>query len=103
MQVELVYALPSEQKRYRFEAPAGITVQEALNLSGILTEIPSLLTPDLLIGIWGKRVSLHHTLQANDRIEIYRPLLIDPKEVRQLLVKKERQGKKRSFYPKKLT
>ncbi len=101
MQVELVYALPSEQKRYRFEAPAGTTVQEALNLSGILTEIPSLLTPDLLLGIWGKRVSLDHTLQADDRIEIYRPLLIDPKEVRQLLVKKERQGKKRSFYPKK--
>ncbi|NNM58954.1 MAG: RnfH family protein [Legionellales bacterium] len=99
MEVEVVYALPTEQKCYRFEVPPGITVQMAIDLSKITQAIPALQTPDLLVGIWGKRVTLERVVRPNDRIEIYRPLLIDPKKVRQLLVKTERKGKKRSFYP----
>ncbi|MFN7097468.1 MAG: RnfH family protein [Gammaproteobacteria bacterium] len=88
--VELVYALPTMQKQYRFEVIAHATVQQALDASGVLSEFPELQQQELMLGIWGKRVDLQHQVQDEDRIEIYRPLLIDPKLARQAKAKKKR-------------
>lgn len=89
--IELVYALPASQKQYRFEIEEGATVQQALDMSGVWREFPELQQQELLVGIWGKRVTLQHVLCANDRIEIYRPLVIDPKQARQVKVLRERR------------
>jgi putative ubiquitin-RnfH superfamily antitoxin RatB of RatAB toxin-antitoxin module len=91
--IELVYALPSQQKQYRFEVLEHTTVQHALEVSGVLQDFPELQQQELMLGIWGKRVSLQQVLKPDDRIEIYRPLLLDPKQARQVKVMRERKKK----------
>ncbi|SDH90792.1 RnfH family protein [Nitrosomonas sp. Nm132] len=82
IEVEVAYALPHRQFIKRFDVPIGTTIEQAITLSGIkdiFTEI------DLEIqksGIFGKLAKLETILQNGDRIEIYRPLLLDPKEKR---------------------
>jgi uncharacterized protein len=74
MKVEVVRALPHAAEVVSVELPAGATVADALAASGIQMESP--------VGIFGKRVTLGHKLLPGDRVEIYRPLAIDPKEAR---------------------
>jgi putative ubiquitin-RnfH superfamily antitoxin RatB of RatAB toxin-antitoxin module len=81
IRVEIAYALPEMQEIVALELPAGATVKDAIFLSGIAarhSEIPA--TP--AVGIHGRRVPLNIILRAGDRIEIYRPLLADPKQAR---------------------
>lgn len=80
--IEVVYALPHEQTLLKLAVPQGSTVGQGLELSGILEKYPEI---DLLkgkFGIFGKLSKLDVVLRDTDRIEIYRPLLADPKEVR---------------------
>jgi hypothetical protein len=80
MRIEVVYALPLQQDCTVVECRAGATVREAIENSGILRRHPDI---DLTrIGIWGKRCSLDERLREGDRVELYRPLGADPKEVR---------------------
>lgn len=74
MRVELVYALPQRAEHRTLELPAGSTARDALAAAG-LTEVHA-------VGVFGKRVKLDHTLREGDRLEIYRPLAVDPKEAR---------------------
>ncbi|MGH8728725.1 MAG: RnfH family protein [Burkholderiales bacterium] len=78
--VEVVYALPHEQKSIRLTVASNATVQEALELSGLLANHPEIDLEN--VGIFGKRVQQNTVLQDRDRIEIYRPLAVDPKEAR---------------------
>jgi hypothetical protein len=68
--------------------PAGSTVAQAVAASGVLDRHPALRALAdagvLQVGVWGKRCSLDRPVAANDRIELYRPLLVDPKEARRL-------------------
>jgi len=80
MKIEIVYALKNEQFFYTEEVEKGTTVGDALKNSQLLKEIPNL---DISkIGIFSRAVKSDEILSENDRIEVYRPLLIDPKQQR---------------------
>ena len=81
--VEVVYALPEKQRIVKLEVPAGTTVFEAVTLSKMDQLFDELtISADLKLGVWGKAVTADSALEAGERVEIYRPLLADPKEVR---------------------
>lgn len=81
--VELVYAKPEEQVLHTLEVEKGTTVDQLLKLSGILEQFPEI-EPGTKnkLGIFGKITKGNTELREKDRVEIYRPLIADPKEVR---------------------
>lgn len=80
--VEVVYALPHEQTLLKVQAPQGATVAEVVRLSGILDKYPEIDIAKNKLGVYGKLSKPDAELRDRDRIEIYRPLIADPKEVR---------------------
>ena len=80
--VEVAYALPSQQVILSLEIKPETTIEEAIQLSGILEQYPEIDLAKTKVGVFGKLSKLKATLRAGDRIEIYRPLIADPKEVR---------------------
>jgi putative ubiquitin-RnfH superfamily antitoxin RatB of RatAB toxin-antitoxin module len=80
--IELVYALANEQKLLKQQLPAGTTVAEAIQASGMLERYPEINPAVNKFGIFGKLAKADTVLRDKDRIEIYRPLIADPKEVR---------------------
>ena len=88
--VELVYALPTQQMLLKSEVPKGTTIAEAVKLSGILDKFPEIDVEKGRFGIFGKLSKVDAVLRVKDRIEIYRPLIADPKEVRR---KRAEEGK----------
>ncbi|MDP2505080.1 MULTISPECIES: RnfH family protein [unclassified Oceanobacter] len=81
--VEVAYALPEKQRILVVQVPVGSSLLEAARLSGIQREFPSLDLESAKMGIFGKAVrNLAEAVQDGDRIEIYRPLIIDPKQAR---------------------
>ena len=88
--IEVVYALPGEQTLLKRSVPGGTTVAEALQASGVLAKHPEIDMDKNKLGIFGKLTKADAVLRDKDRIEIYRPLIADPKEVRR---KRAEQGK----------
>lgn len=82
IRVEIVYALPRTQTLLTIEAPEGITAAEAVRQSGILEKHPEINLAQAKLGVYGKHVKPETPLRDRDRVEIYRPLIADPKEVR---------------------
>jgi len=82
IQVEVVYGLAHKQKLLSLPVKIGITVEQAIIESGILTLFSEIDLTQNKVGIWNKAVKLSQLVQDLDRIEIYRPLIADPKEVR---------------------
>jgi putative ubiquitin-RnfH superfamily antitoxin RatB of RatAB toxin-antitoxin module len=80
--VEVVYALQDRQKVATVHLTAGATVREAIERSGLLLEFPDIDLARNKLGIWNKLAKPEAVLRDKDRVEIYRPLLADPKEVR---------------------
>lgn len=80
--VEVAYALPTEQLIVPIRVKTGITAEQAIKASGILSKFPEIDLTTNKIGIFGKLSKLDATLRHLDRVEIYRPLIADPKEVR---------------------
>jgi putative ubiquitin-RnfH superfamily antitoxin RatB of RatAB toxin-antitoxin module len=80
--VEVVYALPERQEVIRLRLPEGSTVQQAVAASGLLEKHPEIDATIAKLGIFGKLTKADATLRERDRVEIYRPLIADPKEVR---------------------
>jgi putative ubiquitin-RnfH superfamily antitoxin RatB of RatAB toxin-antitoxin module len=80
--VEIVYALPDVQTLLKKTLPAGSTVMEAILACELLEKFPGLDLSAHKLGIFGKLTRADTVLRDKDRIEIYRPLLADPKEVR---------------------
>lgn len=82
--VEVAYATPEKQKILSFEVEEGTTVAQAAQLSGIVNEFPEIDLADAKMGIFGKAVRKpeEEILRDMDRVEIYRPLIIDPKVAR---------------------
>ncbi len=64
------------------EVEPGTTASQAAERSNITAKFPGLSLEDAKFGIFGKAVKADHKLRAGDRVEIYRPLIADPKEVR---------------------
>ncbi len=82
MIVEVAYALPDEAFLEAFEVAEHSTIEEVITQSGVLARYPEIDLQSQSVGIFGKVAKLTDTLREKDRIEIYRPLLADPKEVR---------------------
>ena len=80
--VEIAYALPEEQVIISIKVPTIFNVQQAIEKSGIQKKFPSIDLSKNKVGIFGKKTTLDQTLNDRDRIEIYRPLILDPKEMR---------------------
>lgn len=88
--VEVVYALPHEQILLSLQVPQGSTVRDAIRSSGILEKYPEIDLARNKLGIFGKLSKEDAVLRERDRVEINRPLLADPKEVRR---KRAEEGK----------
>lgn len=82
MTIEVVYALPRQQIILQEQVAIGSTVGEVLATSKMHAQVENLQIADGKVGIFGKAVKLSQVLKAGDRIELYRPLLTDPKEAR---------------------
>lgn len=80
--IEVVYAKPGQAKRVVLTLEAGATVQQAIEQSGLLDEFPEIDLNRNKVGVWNKLAKLDQVLRDRDRVEIYRPLIADPKEVR---------------------
>lgn len=80
--VEVAYALPSQQVMVAVDVAPESTVEAAIRESGVLDRFPEIDLNENRVGVFGKLAKLSDGLQAGDRIEIYRPLIADPKEVR---------------------
>lgn len=82
--VEVAYATPNQQKLIRFEVDAGTNALQAIELSGIKDFFPNIDPGNCKVGIFGKVLPkpAGYELREGDRVEIYRPLKIDPKQAR---------------------
>ena len=86
MKVDVVCAHPGSAQVVRVELPAGATLRDALAASGFNPK-------NQAVGIFGKRAALDHPLADGDRVEIYRPLALDPKEARRLRARKRQPSR----------
>jgi putative ubiquitin-RnfH superfamily antitoxin RatB of RatAB toxin-antitoxin module len=82
IQVEIVYAKPERQEIAKLQLPAGSTVGQAIEASGLLARYPEIDLAKNKLGVYAKLAKPDTALRDRDRVEIYRPLIADPKEVR---------------------
>lgn len=82
MKVEVVYALVDKSEIVKLELPDGSTVVQAVEASGLLAKYPEIDVKKNKFGIYAKLAKADAVLREQDRVEIYRPLIADPKEVR---------------------
>ncbi len=96
--VEVAYALPDKQRIIRLAVPQGTSMLEAVSLSRIAEHFPGLDVENGAMGIFGKTVAspAQRVLLDGERVEIYRPLIIDPKEVRKQRAAKAKDALKGS-------
>ena len=92
LSIEVCYAQPGEETLLAIELPEGATVRQALEASGILGRFPQINLAQQKVGVFGKLKPLDAVLADHDRVEIYRPLIIDPKAARQRRVEKTRKA-----------
>lgn len=81
MNISVVFVSETHQHLQEFEMPEQATVQDAIEKSGILKRFPELDNAQLRLGIFGKLTKLESLLTDGDRIEIYRPIIADPRTV----------------------
>lgn len=87
--VEVAYATPEQQMIVTLKLPEGATVEQAIEASELLIRFPEIDGTDLKAGIFGSVCKLDKPLRQADRVEIYRPLIQDPKEARRKRAAKE--------------
>ena len=90
MAVEVAYALPERQVILALDVATDATIEDVIRASGILAQFPDIDLASSQVGVFGKLARLTDTLHPGDRVEIYRPLIADPKEVRK---QRAREGK----------
>ena len=90
IKIEIAYALPQEFYLKTVEVEEGTTIEQAILQSDILIRYPDIKLGVNKVGIFGRQARLADILQADDRIEIYRPLLADPKEIRRKRAEQQR-------------
>jgi hypothetical protein len=82
LHIDVVYALPERQEVVAISVPAGSTLGQAIEASGLLARHPEIDLAKNKLGIYAKLAKPDTVLRDKDRVEIYRPLIADPKEVR---------------------
>jgi putative ubiquitin-RnfH superfamily antitoxin RatB of RatAB toxin-antitoxin module len=73
---------PRKVSEVPLQVPVGCTVAQAIEASALLTEMTAAQVASTAVGIWGRKASWGQVLRANDRVELYRPLKVDPKVAR---------------------
>lgn len=98
IRIEVVYAAPERQTLLTLNVPLGSRLDEVLQSDKVVEQWPQLNLAEMPVGIFGKLISdrRNHLLQGGERIEIYRPLLADPKEVRRLRAAKAARDRAKS-------
>ena len=91
IKITLCYAPSPVPILYALEVEEGTTIGQAIEFSGILQEAPEINLVTMPVGIYGKKKTLDTVLRARDRVEIYRPLIADPKDARRRRAKKSSQ------------
>ena len=94
VQVYVSYATPGDEFIHPMRVAPGTTVGQAIEASGVLARFPEISLVTQPVGIYGKKKTLETVLRERDRIEIYRPLVADPKDSR-----RKRAAKKDSSKP----
>jgi uncharacterized protein len=82
IELEVAYAKPEQQAIVTINVPQGTTLEQAVKLSGLLVRFPEINCSELRLGIFGVASKLQQNVKQGDRVEIYRPLIHDPKEAR---------------------
>ncbi len=93
MLVEVAYAKPEVQVILATEVDENCTIEQAIKLSGVLQRFPEIDLAQHKVGVFGKLGNLTDVLREKDRVEIYRPLIADPKESRRKRAAKKEQEK----------
>ena len=98
LEVTVIYALPDQQHQVPLEVPDGTTAWQAVELSGLLQQFPEIDQETVRVGVYarlldgrGNTTAEQYQLANHDRVELYRPLIIDPKEVRLLRAKRAKK------------
>lgn len=91
IRVEVAYALPHKQALLEIQVPVGTTALAAAQQSGIANKFEGVDLDNGTLGIFGQIVAPGHVLREGDRVEIYRPLIADPKEVRKARAERARE------------
>jgi len=89
IKISLCYASGPNPLLRAMEVDAGTTIGQAIEQSGMLQDAPEINLVTMPVGIYGKKKTLDTVLQARDRVEIYRPLIVDPKNARRRRAKKD--------------
>ncbi len=89
--IEVVYGVPHKQKILTLLVNQGTSVEQAIVNSGIIALFPEIDLSTAKVGIWNRAVKMSEVLDELDRIEIYRPLIADPKDVRKRRAEKAKQ------------
>lgn len=94
IEVEVAYALPDKQKIYTLLVDLGTTVIEAVKQSNVKNDFPDVDLEQASYGIFGQKIKSAdtHVLKSAERVEIYRPLIADPKEIRRRRAKKNKEA-----------
>ncbi|MEM9243701.1 MAG: RnfH family protein [Pseudomonadota bacterium] len=85
--VEIAYARPDRQFLQTVDVLPNATIEDAIRTSNILNQFPEIHLDNISVGIFSKKATLNTRLSDGDRVEIYRPLLIDPKQARRQRVR----------------
>lgn len=89
--IEVVYGTPEKQLILKVLVASDATVEQTIETSGISQHFPEIDLSENKVGIWNRTCKLTDTLKDGDRIEIYRPLIADPKEVRRMRAEKAKE------------
>lgn len=89
--IEVAFALPNKQTLLSVQVDNDCNIEQAIEKSGILSTHPEINLLENKVGIWSRIAKLTDELNAGDRIEIYRPLIADPKEVRKRRAEKAKE------------
>ena len=89
LHIQVCYAKTDQQLLHDLTVPAGTTLHEAIKQSGALVAMPEIDLATCRVGVYGKLKALDTVLQEGDRVEIYRPLIADPKESRRRRAQKK--------------
>lgn len=91
IRIEVAYGRPEAQCIIAVDCDEGTSAIEAVRQSDIISRFPEIHLDSAELGIFGQRVAHHALLKAGDRVEIYRPLKIDPKQARKLRAQKDKR------------
>ena len=89
--IEVVFALPTTATCLSIEVQPGCTAEQAVIQSGIIEKCPEIDANALTLGVWNRTVKANYELKDGDRIEIYRPLIADPKDARRKRAEKAKE------------